>query len=155
MSEENEVKQSGPTMELKIIVDQSMFDNIIKDKLEALSPEDFNKVFMEAIREWLTANNYRNLERLMVEKGQYYDSQDKPSRFFQELLHETDKSELQKIVDLMIDGMKEKYSEILIAAVSDFVGTGIAYSSLLHERIRSICEDQRAQLVSDIRNGKI
>ena len=132
-------------MQLTINVDETMFKDVLDNELKALSPEDLKNVMTECIKEYFTANDFKNLEPLIIQetKSRYnWNTQKEATLFATKLIESCDYSQLQLVVDEAIKELQKNYrsilEDILLKTLVQGFTSNYAISSQLEMSVRDI-----------------
>lgn len=114
-------------MQVVINMDDEKFDQLFGEEVGKLDPREIKDIFAECVKEYFTQNNYENVERLITEKGRYYDSKPQFTWFGKELIKSCDYSKLQEVVDKSIDSMTKNHERLLKETI--FEAISIAFTN--------------------------
>lgn len=121
-------------MELKIVVDETKFKDVIEDELKAFSKEELHEIVRECIIEALKDKDM--LKKMFVIKGGYYNNEEKPSQLMIEAAKSLDLSPASKeIADLMINTLKENYPKLLQQVLLQLLVDGITNNYRFQENM--------------------
>lgn len=123
-------------MELKIEVDESKFHDILEKELNALTKEEISSVIKDGIAEALRANNYE-LVRTVFFEVTWSNTVLKPSKFFEDIIKQLDYSDLQDILDNMVDDLKENHERILKTVLIESICTGLMDTYAMRQSVEN------------------
>lgn len=125
-------------MEVKINVDESRIPEILEKELNALNAKEIHEIVIECIKQYLSQDNYKNIERLFVykQKDYYGYYKDEPTDLLYKILTENmDYSSLQNTVDKCIDELKNNYESLLIKVITEMIASSLANTYNMKEVI--------------------
>lgn len=126
-------------MELKIVVDDSKFESICKDELEALDKADIGKAMIKGVEEYLaTPAGERMLEKVLFERVGYSDKYN--MRYDMKYLMEKSlisNEDIVKIKESLLEAIEKHGKEVVVNALVEVI-TARAYQD---DAIRMAIQD--------------
>ena len=119
--------------------------------IKSLTEDDLKNVVIEGIRECIKASNYEIVRNLLIRQvGSYYDKQYAPTTFLNDIIQDKcDYSELQTIVDKMIEYLKVDYKDILVKLLSNILSYGLSKKLFDGEEIQHAINDTVMKMKED------
>lgn len=109
-------------------VDKNMFESCmmreITENLSEIPKEKIQGVILECIRDYFTANNFENLEKLLVESDSYNYHRKQPTKFLREIMNNNINDlagKFQPIIDDAAEFMKENYSALIASSLTNIM----------------------------------
>ena len=124
-------------MKLEINIDETQFKDVLDKELKDMPKEVLREIITEGLKNYFN-NNGNIVEDMLVQKTNNWNDYHKvPTRFLEELLKSCDFSELQDFVDKMIELLKEKYTEILVTAITALLYDGLMNNYMFRDRLET------------------
>ena len=128
-------------MELKVQVSDELFKDVAENSLRALKPEQLTEICQQAILEFFKRNNYDNVEKLIVDKGNYsWDY--KASDFTHRIIESCDFSKLQEVVDKCIEELTNNYESMIKNIIADMICNGLTNNYAFQESLKHIIREE-------------
>lgn len=115
-------------MQVVINMDDKKFDELFGDEVGKLDPREIKDIFAECVKEYFAQNNYQNVEKLITEKGSYYDSKPQFTWFGKKLIESCDYGKLQEVVDKAMDSMIKNHDVLLKEVLFEAIARGFTNS---------------------------
>ena len=128
---------------------------IVEKGIKALKPEQLQETIVSAIGDFLKANNYNILKNILFERKSNYDSTLVPSRFLDNIIRSLNYSELQVMLDKIIDELSNNYKEVLVAGMSDLLINRLTSDYHLDNLIKGIDQQEIDKYMVNKENGRI
>lgn len=126
------------------IDDDSRFNDIIKNELNALNPEELHEIIISVIKEALTANNYEIIKSLLVEeRSTGWCKAYEPTQLTISIIEKCDYSQMQDIVNNMIDYLKNNHKDLLEKILINIFDRGLCNSYSFRESVENVFTDIR------------
>lgn len=139
-------------MEVKINVDDQKFNELFEKELDALSEKDIHNIFEECVKEYLSKDNYKAVEELLVQPKQDYWSPSLPTVFTQKMVEKCDVSKLQDVVDICIKELKTNYETILRNLLSNLLVSGIINNCHFQSSVTEVVNQKIYEVLSNNQN---
>lgn len=114
-------------MQVVINMDDEKFNELFGEEVGKIDPSEMKDIFAECIKEYFTQNNYTNVEKLLMEKGDYYHKP-KFTDFGEKLIESCDYSKLQEVVDKVVESMVNNHETLLKEMLFEVIAKGFSSS---------------------------
>lgn len=97
--------------------DTEKFKDLCEDQMQNMKPEDIEGIVSEAIKEFLTCDNFKNLAPMIIEskKNSYGWGETKTyTNFTESMIANLNYSKMQEVADACINDLLENHREIVL-----------------------------------------
>lgn len=129
-------------MEVKIVVDETKFKEILENELAAFSKEELHEIIRECIID--TFKNPEFIERIFITKGYY--GNESPSDLLQSAVNNIDLSPaFKELADSMSEYLKENHKEVLEDVMIKYMIDGIGRNGYFNNAMRDTVQQILAE----------
>ena len=133
-------------MDVTIKISDEQLEKLFNGALEELSTEQKQDILLSAFKEWLSKTNA--MESMFVKKDYYSIT---PTYLTKELLEKciTEK-DLNDIKQPIIDLLKEKHKDLVIAALSEIILQNVANSVAIQGAFETYANNLKADIMHEL-----
>ena len=133
-------------MEVKIVVDETKFKEILENELAAFSKEELHEIIRECIID--TFKNPEFIERIFIIKGYY--GNESPSHLLEMAVKDIDLSPaFKELADSMSEYLKENHKKVLENVMMKYMIDGIGrneyFNNAISETVNKILAERECR----------